>query len=305
MQTRADGSTVTTYDNIDGLTILQDTWNGVTGDGSQHSITYNTYDGYGNVLDAYQPSAVASYTEGTTTLTVTATGGGLIDVYAYYSSTTATCTSPGNVAGYLEESGVQHGSGGSPVWQTSMDYIAHTTNSITVYYTNSTTAFGTDGGDARTTTYGYTFVSSGDVPYGAGPEIASVTTTLPTVSTTQHGSGTAAASTDIYNSLGQVVWSRDAAGSISYTAYDPATGAVKEQIQDADVDSTNSSAYPSADWALLPTDWRTTDAGAANLTTTYEVDPQGRTIKEVDPNGDTTYTVYNDAQHETIVYPGW
>ena len=97
----------------------------------------------------------------------------------------------------------------------------------------------------------------------------------------------------------------DALGSISYTAYDPATGAVVGQIQDANVNSNNSGQYSSAAWSLLPSSWQTSNAQPMNLITTYAVDPQGRTVKETDPDGDTTYTVYDDAAHEVRVYPGW
>ena len=131
------------------------------------------------------------------------------------------------------------------------------------------------------------------------------TTIQPVVSTTQHGSGVAATSTDLYNTFGQVVWSQDAAGSISYTAYNPATGAVVEQVQDANVNSTNSGQYPAADWALLPSAWQTTGTAAENLVTTYQVDSQGRTIEETDPDGNVTYTVYNNVAQETRTYPGW
>lgn len=41
------------------------------------------------------------------------------------------------------------------------------------------------------------------------------------------------------------------------------------------------------------------------LTSTYEVDGQGRVTKQTTPNGNITYTVYNDTLHETKTYPGW
>jgi hypothetical protein len=45
--------------------------------------------------------------------------------------------------------------------------------------------------------------------------------------------------------------------------------------------------------------------GHLNLTTTTVVDALGRPVKGTDPNGNVTYTVYNDANHEVQVYPGW
>ena len=58
----------------------------------------------------------------------------------------------------------------------------------------------------------------------------------------------------------------------------------------ADVDTTQT-----GDFADLPSGWSTPAGGGLHLTTTYEVDALGRTTKETDPNGDVTYTVYNDA----------
>ena len=85
---------------------------------------------------------------------------GLVNVNQYdESSTTATTSTAGNVLGYLEESGVKLGSGGSTVWQSSMDYKANATNSITVFYTNSSTVHSTAGDGGQTTDFTYSFFS--------------------------------------------------------------------------------------------------------------------------------------------------
>src|SRR5262249_33692959 len=90
----------------------------------------------------------------------------------------------------------------------------------------------------------------------------------------------------------------DAAGFISYMQYDDATGAVVKTI--ADVDTTQTGTFSNK-----PSGWSTPTGGGLHLTTTYEVDGQGRVTKETDANGNITYTVYNDANHEVRVYPGW
>jgi hypothetical protein len=41
------------------------------------------------------------------------------------------------------------------------------------------------------------------------------------VSTTQNGSGVAVQSVDIYDSLGNVIWSKDGDGVVTYFQYDP------------------------------------------------------------------------------------
>ena len=45
-----------------------------------------------------------------------------------------------------------------------------------------------------------------------------MTTTLPTVTSGQNGPGTAASDTVVFDSLGRPIWSKDAAGVLSYVA---------------------------------------------------------------------------------------
>jgi RHS repeat-associated protein len=346
IETLGDGSVVTTFDNSAGQVLLSDTASSSLS-GAQHSITWNEYDANGNLILAAEPSAISSYTvptddndNPTGALNVTWSGSGsqygyvgLVDVSAYYASTAA--NGPGGVTGYLQASGVQQGIYGTPVWQSSVDYIAATLNGVTVYETADSTQYQdyltttnnvpptpsstSSDPDADTTSYEYTFYPAGQLPAGSGPVMETETTLLPTVGNgengqpAQNGSGTPNSSTDIYNTYGQVVWSKDAAGSISYTQYDPATGAVVEQITDADVNyvGTNQNTpqyggFTASDWALLTAQgWETSGGTYQNLVTTYQVDSQGRTIEETDPDGDVTWTVYNDAAQETFTYSGW
>jgi hypothetical protein len=70
--------------------------------------------------------------------------------------------------------------------------------------------------------------------------------------------------------------------------------------------------------ASLPVvDWLTPPGGGQELTTTTQVDEQGRPVMVVGPDGNVTYTVYNDTyatnsnsdlqgiRDEVRVYPGW
>ena len=72
-------------------------------------------------------------------------------------------------------------------------------------------------------------------------------------------------------------------------------GAVIETITDVDT------LRPST----LPDGWTTPTGGGLNLIDTEQVDALGRTIEETDPNGNVTYTVYDDPDHEVRTYPGW
>jgi hypothetical protein len=81
------------------------------------------------------------------------------------------------------------------------------------------------------------------------------------------------------DAYGRPIWTMDAAGFIGYTQYDDATGAVVKTI--ADVDTTQTGTFSNK-----PAGWSTPSGGGLHLTT-------------------ITYTVYNDANHEVRVYPGW
>ena len=325
IETRGDGSVVTTFKNYAGKAILVDTWNGKTDSAEQHWVTYNRYDDNGNLLLSAEPSAFIAdedghYYDATLPDLIDYSSGdspylsdtaGVFNIYTYYGGTTATPTAAGGVLGYAYQTAVACGetqariaiSGtGGPILQTQTDYIAETANGKTIYLTNSTTRYsGDDGTGAETTSYDYTlFPVAGDV---SGPLVYTRETVLPIVSADKHGSGMAASSTDVYNTFGQMVWSRDAVGSISYTEYDPATGAVLKQIQDVNLNlGGTAGAY---DTTYLPTAWATDAPMGQHLVTTYQVDAKGRTIEETDPTGEVTYTVYNDAAHEVRSYPGW
>src|SRR5262249_2946796 len=126
----------------------------------------------------------------------------------------------------------------------------------------------------------------------------SVTVTMPTISTSQNGPGTADVVTTVNDSYGRPIWQKDADGFLSYTAYDQATGAVTKAIVDVDTSRTS-------DFSNLPTGWSTPSGGGLHLLTLRQVDSLGRTTKLTEPNGNVTCTVYNDTNYEVRTYPGW
>ncbi len=150
----------------------------------------------------------------------------------------------------------------------------------------------TDGTGAETTSYSYTFFS-GTV------QMQSMTTSLPVVDAAQNGPDTAATSTDVYDANGNVIWSMDANGFITYNQYDPTTQALIKTIQDVNTDDTSD-----FDPSTLPSGWTTPSGGGLELITTYQVDQLGRTTEEVSPNGNVTYTVYDDPDHAVFTFPG-
>jgi RHS repeat-associated protein len=162
----------------------------------------------------------------------------------------------------------------------------------TFYPVASTTVYrNADGTGAETTQYAYAW-------YPGTARMQSMTVTKPTISAAQNGPGTPDVETTVYDVYGRPIWTRDGDGFINYTEYDQATGAVTKSV--VDVDTTRIT-----DFQNLPDGWTTPPGGGLHLETQMGVDALGREIQRVDPNGNITYTVYNDANHERRIYPGW
>lgn len=212
---------------------------------------------------------------------------------------TATSTTGGSVAGKMDEAFVQEGQIGTPIPQESFSYYAHTAGSATVFPVATDTVYGnTDGTDARVTRDSYSYFSGTNA-------IQSETTIAPPIASSQNGPATSTSDTsdaDTTTSFndpeGRVIWTKDGGGSLTYTAYDDYGGGVTKFINDVNTSDTG-------DFTNLPTGWTTPTGGGLELISTYAVDALGRTTEQTDPNGNITYTVYNDPAHQTRVYPGW
>jgi RHS repeat-associated protein len=148
-----------------------------------------------------------------------------------------------------------------------------------------------DGTGAETTQYTYTWV-----PNWAGPQ--SMTVTRPTVGAAQNGPGTPDTEAHAYDLYGREIWGKDGDGFLTYTEYDQATGAVVKTIKDVDTSR-------SGDFRDLPAGWATPAGGGLHLVTRHEVDALGRDTAVTDPNGNVTYTVYDDPSHASRTYAGW
>ena len=297
VETLPDGNENIVYSNAYGEPMLQVYADTPTG---QQWETFYQYDNQGRVLLMADPSAVTGYDDTYPGLLNNQSGNyqdlsnnsGLITRYDYYPSSTATETTPGGVTGYQQDTRIEHGQQGTPILQESYQYYSHTAGGITVHTVATDTVYrNTDGTGAETTSFSYTWFT-GTV------QMQSMTTSLPVISATENGPGVADQMMSVYDSYGRDIWDRDGDGFITYTAYDPGTGAVIESI--SDVNTANTS-----DFSNLPSGWSTPAGGGLNLVTTYQVDSLGRTIEETSPNGNVSYTVYDDPDHEYRVYPGW
>jgi YD repeat-containing protein len=315
VETLPDGNENIVYTNFAGEVMLSALYDisdeGDSANDGKVWATYYRYDSQGRLLLTAEPSAVTiqntttlasaassyadivGYNAGTSTYQYLSSSSGVIDLIDYGTSTTATSSTAGDVAGYMKDHKVENGYAGTPILLDSTQYISHTdSNSITVYVVaNSSVYRNTNGTGAETTSYAYTW-------YSGTNEVDSTAVSAPTVSSGQNGPGTADVATVVYDTYGRPTWTKDADGFINYYAYDNATGAVVKSI--VDVDTTQSTEFSN-----LPSGWSTPTGGGLNLVTTDQVDALGRTTKEVDPNGNVTYIVYDDPDHEVRVYAGW
>ena len=283
VETTPDGTVNTDYANIAGNTILK-----VQQPPAGPAIDYyHQFDGQGRITLSAQPSAVVSYDPSQDDLGVTlAPHAGLVETTAFYASTTATATAAGGALGYEAATYDQQGIDGTPVLQETLTYIAHTdAGGATIYPTATDTVYRNDDGTgAETTTYGYQWYAGTDQP--------SVTTVV--------APGATAGTSVAFNADGMAVWLRDPDGNLSYTAYDPATGGVTEQVADA-----NTADAADYDASTLPSGWATQAGRGLNLVTTSTVDDLGRPTQTVSPAGRVTEDVYLDAAHEILEYDGF
>jgi len=284
-----DGNSNIVYSNGYGeimLKVYHDATSGLNWD------NYTQYDSQGRIILQANPSAVTGYNDAQANLGVTFnSNAGLITTTDYYATTTAGETTAGGVAGYTQDTKIQQGSAGAPILQNTVQYFLHAGVSNVSPIATNTVYRNTDGTGLETTSYSYTW-------FTGTTQMQSETVSNPIVSSAQNGLGTADVDTTFFDVYGRAIWHKNADGFIDYTAYDQATGAVIKTITDVDTTKTT-------DFTGLPTGWVTPSGGGLHLISTFVVDSLGRATQSSDSNGNVTYTVYNDANHETRVYRGW
>jgi hypothetical protein len=282
------------------------------GDDVTLTTTYYRYNDSGRLVLEDSPSAVTGYDDGYPDLLHDNEGdyeylsndSGLLTVYEYYTSTTATESTAGGVEGYQLSVAVQQGKEGTPILQSETEYFSRSGGGSTIYPVATETRYRNDNGTgAQATSYSYTW-HTGTV------QMASLTVTKPVITSQQNGPGTADVEITIFDSAGRTTWQKDAggffrrpagnnfpvpasggckspgvspgvrgrlfpAGRLTYTAYDETSGTVVKTI--VDVDTTQTS-----DFTDLPSGWSTPTGGGLHLLTKYVVDDQGRTTEIID-----------------------
>jgi hypothetical protein len=223
---------------------------------SNFSDTFHKFDSQGrDILDA-MPSAVTGYNSTYADLLHYSSGSyqflasssGPIELTDYASATTPTSSTAGNAAGDLMDTKVEEGQSGTAITTFSEQYYARAGDEGTIYPVASTTDYpNANGSGSLTTTDSYTWVGMSDGE-------ASVTETLPVVSSGQDGPGTADTSTTVFDTYGNGQWTRDGDGFLTYTATDPAIDAVPEVLSDVNTSNTT-------DFSNLPSGWSTPSGG--------------------------------------------
>ncbi len=265
-------------------------------------IDFYQYDSSGRVTLAASPSAVAGYDDSYADLLHQVSGNyvylsdsaGLITTYDYYTSTTATSTTAGGVAGNWEGEAIQQGETGTSIPQLTLAYyqITPTSTGVPINPLATQTVYrNTDGSGAETTTYSYTFFS------GTG-QVQTVTLSYPVIDTAENGPGTADTETGVSDQFGRLIWLKDRGGFLHSYTYDTATSVMTSETDD--VNTSLGGSYPG-----LPSGWATPSGGGLNLESTDEVDALGRVTEFTSPAGNVTYQVYDDVDHEVRVYAGW
>jgi RHS repeat-associated protein len=316
----ATNTQIVTYSNYLGQTILQ-----ATIQPGKQSIDYYRYDTSGTLIVHAYPSAVTGYNE---------LYGGLVDVDAH----TWNNTSPNCDAEYLaDDSGViEYTDYGNYLW-TGTTYVPFVRDTFVTqgdggpggatahyqsYFDYTDHSFFRDGvmvqqnmlaesmmftGDvtsnpassesfARVTQYSYGWQDD----YLAGTTyLQMITTTSPGAGIGHNGSGAYVTTKTVLDSLGRTIWSMDADEFINYNEYDPLTGSLVKTITDVDhslLNSTELASFPATGFPY--------HSSGLHLVTTYGIDSQGRTTRVTDPNGNTSYTIYDDAHHATFSVSG-
>ncbi len=290
--TRPDGSQLITYNNFSSQTLLTDLVSG-----SDHWIEYFEYDEEAQEILHASPSAVESYDDSQADLgVVLRTNAGFLQHTDYYTTTTATPTTPGGAEGYVRFRKISQGTSGTPIKLSETTYIERPTVEVTIYPVAESTVFRHDDGmGAITTSFVYTWFSG-------TAQMEQRTTTLPVVPSGQNGPGTTDTITEIFDEEGNRIWQRDPRGFITFQAYDLPTGALVQLINDVDGAK-----------VTLPSGWSTPAGGGLNLVTDFKHDALGRTTETLGPNHllngqsvrQVSWSVYRDLEDEILTGQGY
>jgi RHS repeat-associated protein len=227
VQMLPDSSQIIVYTNYCGMPMLSVI---VDPSGSNKWCTFYRYDANGNTIWIAMPSAINGYDDTYDDLLNYDTGtglyqyvnntSGLIKINTYYST-----TGSGAVAGYIQYNQVQQGQSGTPVTVRSYTYSSNTASGVTIYPINTQVDYPVAGSTTPsiTTTFTYTY-------YSGTNNIHTKTTTLPTISSGQNGSGSSYTTVETYDAFGNLTQTVDERGVTNTYTYSGILSLKTQQI---------------------------------------------------------------------------
>ncbi|MEI9896722.1 MAG: hypothetical protein WDN28_23395 [Chthoniobacter sp.] len=253
---------------------------------------YYQVDDSGNRILTATSSAVAGYDETTPSVGILSPTNGLIKLYQFYGPSDP----GGQPEGYLQYEKVQQGSAGTPVLLKEYIYVARTVGFDSIYFLQQEITYQSASGDLAPSVKQLSYDAWYDSPdFGPTFQLQQKTTTLPTITTDQNGSGTANAFTEVFDIYGRRTWLKDPRGFLTAFVPDVVTGALSQRIDDV-----NTSILPA------PNGWITPAGGGLHLINDFQFDNLGRRtqslgpVHQVDLNGISTsirraeWIVYRD-----------
>ncbi|WP_157605111.1 HNH endonuclease [Schlesneria paludicola] len=211
-----------------------------------------------------------------------------------------------NTNGQRTDSFVQNGSAGTPYYVAAYDFGDTTNpNLITARYDYPTQTTSRSAGKQRS--YSYTFYDT------AHQQLKTRTTTWPTISASQNGSGVATTTREYFDNLGRLRWTQDGEGYIDYYSYNPKTGRLAYSATDVDPASPGSdiTSGSTGNWDAVTFGGANTNAPSRSgslpsplaLANKRYYDAQGRSTQVIDASGAFHFVAYSNTQ--TVQFPYW
>ena len=210
-----------------------------------------------------------------------------------------------NSDNYQTGTKVKEGENGTAYYLDYAEYGDGTTvpkHLVTERRTYDTKVSSNPGSNGIATTYSYTFHDT-----STKTQIKVRTTTLPSISTSQNGSGTATTVEEYFDDEGRLRWTKDGEGYVDYYSYHPDTGGLAFEMVDVNTGSLDTEiTSPSGDWLS----WsgsapftRGPSFTALELVTEHEYDDLGRKTRTIDPDDSDHRITYQG--EEVRYFPYW
>lgn len=270
-ETLPDGSQNIVYCNYASQPMLK-----ILKSGDDEWYEFFKFDDSANVILYASSSAISGYDDQYADLLHEVSGNyqylrdssGLIRTYTYHAPTN-----------WLASSSIQEGELGTSIKLLEKEYISCGSKSSSsssssfpagglAYFLSKEISYPSDTDQTKKiiTSYSYTW-------YDGTCQVEEKTTTLPVISTSQNGSGTANTCKEYFDEYGYLIWKMDERGYINRTIYNVPKGKIIQRVFDVDTGQATG----------VPVGWTTPSGGGLNLIQDLEQDEQGRLVQALGP----------------------